>query len=93
MGNRRAGTERYGALPVSLLTLAIGRNFICPDVLLGTELRLRGNIFRIPDERTPDGRRHIDYTLSAPVSGKVGLWSKTDSVSYFDEFTVSQSSQ
>jgi ABC-type multidrug transport system ATPase subunit len=29
-----------------------------------------------------------DYTLAEPVSGKIGLWSKTDSVSYFDEFTV-----
>ena len=26
--------------------------------------------------------------LPAPVSGKVGLWSKTDSVSYFDDFTI-----
>ena len=23
-----------------------------------------------------------------PVSGKVGVWSKTDSVSYFDGYTV-----
>jgi len=30
----------------------------------------------------------LEYTLAEPVSGKVGLWSKTDSVSYFDEFTV-----
>jgi hypothetical protein len=36
-----------------------------------------------------DGRHLLDFTLAEPVSGKVGLWSKTDSVSYFDEFTVS----
>ncbi len=35
-----------------------------------------------------DGKHLLDYTLAEPVSGKVGLWSKTDSVSYFDEFTV-----
>jgi hypothetical protein len=30
----------------------------------------------------------LEFTLTEPVSGKVGLWSKTDSVSQFDEFTV-----
>jgi hypothetical protein len=35
-----------------------------------------------------NGKRLLDYTLAEPVSGKVGLWSKTDSVSYFDDFTV-----
>jgi hypothetical protein len=30
----------------------------------------------------------IEYTLPEPVSGKVGVWSKTDSVSYFDDYTV-----
>ena len=35
-----------------------------------------------------DGKKLIDYTLAEPVSGKVGLWSKTDSLSYFDGFTV-----
>jgi hypothetical protein len=35
-----------------------------------------------------DDKHLIDYTLAEPVSGKVGLWSKTDSVSYFDDFTV-----
>jgi hypothetical protein len=36
-----------------------------------------------------DGKHLLDYTLAEPVSGKVGVWSKTDSVSYFDDFTVS----
>jgi hypothetical protein len=35
-----------------------------------------------------DGKHLLDYTLPEPVSGRVGLWSKTDSVSYFDDFTV-----
>jgi hypothetical protein len=30
----------------------------------------------------------LEYTLAEAVSGKVGVWSKTDSVSYFDDFTV-----
>ncbi len=35
-----------------------------------------------------NGERILEYTLPEPVSGKVGLWSKTDSVIYFDDFTV-----
>ena len=35
-----------------------------------------------------DGKAMIDFTLKEPVSGKVGLWSKTDSMSEFDAFTV-----
>ncbi len=35
-----------------------------------------------------DGKLFLEYTLAEPVSGKVGVWSKTDSVSYFDNFTV-----
>ncbi len=35
-----------------------------------------------------NGKHLLDYTLPEAVSGKVGLWSKTDSVSYFDDFTV-----
>ncbi|HEU4888351.1 MAG TPA: hypothetical protein VFV49_10720 [Thermoanaerobaculia bacterium] len=30
----------------------------------------------------------LEYTLEAPVSGKVGVWSKTDSVSQFEEYMV-----
>src|SRR5262245_29482894 len=35
-----------------------------------------------------DSKKLIEYTLAESVSGKVGLWSKTDSLSYFDGFTV-----
>lgn len=37
-----------------------------------------------------NGKRLLDYTLLEPVTGKVGVWSKTDSVSLFDDFLVSQ---
>jgi hypothetical protein len=40
-----------------------------------------------------DGKHLLDYTLKAPVSGKVGLWSKTDSMSEFADFTVTPSAQ
>lgn len=35
-----------------------------------------------------DGKHLLDHTLSEAVSGRVGVWSKTDSVVYFDDFTV-----
>ena len=35
-----------------------------------------------------NGKLLLEYTLPEPVSGKVGVWSKTDSVSYFDDYTV-----
>ena len=35
-----------------------------------------------------NGKKLLDYTLTEPVTGKVGVWSKTDSVSLFDDYTV-----
>ena len=40
-----------------------------------------------------DGRKLLEHTLAAPVSGKVGLWSKTDSMSEFTGFTVTPAAQ
>src|ERR1700741_3247297 len=37
-----------------------------------------------------DGKHLLDYTLEEPVVGRVGVWSKTDSVSYFDDYTMSK---
>jgi len=37
-----------------------------------------------------DGKHLLDHTLTEAVSGKIGLWSKTDSVSYFDQYTVTR---
>jgi hypothetical protein len=35
-----------------------------------------------------NGKLLLQYTLPEPASGKVGVWSKTDSVSYFNGYTV-----
>jgi len=35
-----------------------------------------------------NGKLLLEYTLPERVSGKVGVWSKTDSVSYYDDYTV-----
>jgi hypothetical protein len=40
-----------------------------------------------------NGEKLLDYALSEPVSGKLGVWSKTDSVIYYDDFTVTPSQQ
>jgi hypothetical protein len=37
-----------------------------------------------------DGKQLLDYTLGEAVSGRIGVWSKTDSVSYFDQYTVTK---
>jgi hypothetical protein len=37
-----------------------------------------------------DGKHLLDFTLPQAVSGRVGVWSKTDSVSYFDDYTVNR---
>jgi hypothetical protein len=35
-----------------------------------------------------DGKPYLEHVLPAPVSGRIGLWSKADSHMYFDAFTV-----
>src|SRR2546429_4619625 len=35
-----------------------------------------------------DGKPYLEHVLPAPVSGRVGLWSKADSHMYFNDFTV-----
>lgn len=35
-----------------------------------------------------DGRQYLEHSLSEPISGRIGLWSKADSVVYFDDFSV-----
>jgi len=37
-----------------------------------------------------NGKHLLDYTLPEPVSGRVGVWSKTDSVSYYDDYAVTR---
>jgi hypothetical protein len=38
-----------------------------------------------------DGKLMVEHTLAEPVSGKIGVWSKTDSMVEFDDFTVTMS--
>ena len=35
-----------------------------------------------------NGEKLIEFAWTEPISGKIGLWSKTDSLSYFTDFTV-----
>ncbi len=35
-----------------------------------------------------NGKQYLNHKLPQPVSGKVGLWTKADSVIYFDDYTV-----
>jgi hypothetical protein len=36
-----------------------------------------------------DGKLYLEHTLSGPVSGRIGLWSKADSYMHFADYTVS----
>jgi hypothetical protein len=40
-----------------------------------------------------NGKLYLEDTLSQPVSGHVGLWSKADSYVYFDQFSVTPSNR
>jgi hypothetical protein len=40
-----------------------------------------------------DGQRYLDVDLTAPISGQVGAWSKTDTVVLFNSFTVDPNAQ
>jgi hypothetical protein len=35
-----------------------------------------------------DGKPTLSHDLGRPVSGRIGLWSKADSVVYFDDLRV-----
>jgi hypothetical protein len=35
-----------------------------------------------------DGKLYLQHTLPAPVSGRIGLWSKADSYMHFDDLTI-----
>jgi hypothetical protein len=55
---------------------------------LGTWHTLKVSVHGTQLKSWLDGTPMHDYTLPAPVSGKVGVWSKTDSMILFDDFTV-----
>jgi hypothetical protein len=35
-----------------------------------------------------DGKLYLEHTLPAPISGRIGVWSKADSVVYFGDYRV-----
>jgi len=55
---------------------------------LGTWHELRTRVRGTAFQAYLDGKLVLEHTLAAPVSGKVGLWSKTDSMTEFADFTV-----
>jgi hypothetical protein len=55
---------------------------------LGTWHTLRISVHGTSLKSWLDDKPMHDYTLSAPASGKIGVWSKTDSMIEFDDFTV-----
>ena len=38
-----------------------------------------------------DGQLYLTHTLPGSITGRVGVWSKADSVVYFDDFTIKAS--
>lgn len=71
------GTRKFVKKGVENVPLAMNSWHDMKIVVKGTQL-----------EGYLDGRKLLEYTMAAPVSGKVGLWSKTDSMSEFDGFEV-----
>ena len=39
-------------------------------------------------EGSLDGKLYLTHALPGPISGRAGVWSKADSVVYFDDFTI-----
>jgi hypothetical protein len=60
---------------------------------LGTWHTLRVSVHGTALQAYLDGELFLEHTLDAPVSGKIGVWAKTDSMSEFDEFTVTPSAK
>jgi hypothetical protein len=55
---------------------------------LGTWHTLKINVNGTQLQGFLDGKLLLEHTLTEPVSGKVGVWSKTDSMVEFDDFIV-----
>ena len=60
---------------------------------LGTWHELRVSVHGTQLQGYLNGKLNLEFTLTQPVSGKVGLWSKTDSMTEFTDFTVTPSSR
>lgn len=52
------------------------------------ELRARARVPAGELEGYLDGKLMLTHELPARVSGKAGVWSKSDSIMYFADFTV-----
>jgi hypothetical protein len=50
------------------------------------DLKVRINDTKV--EGYLDGKLYLQHTLTEPVSGRIGLWSKADSHMYFSDYTV-----
>jgi prepilin-type processing-associated H-X9-DG protein len=59
-----------------------------PPLELGTWHTLRVSVHGTDFKAFLDDSLALEHTLTEPVSGKVGVWSKTDSMVMFDEFMV-----
>jgi hypothetical protein len=57
---------------------------LAPNAWHELKLRVKGNRL----EGWVDGQRLLDYPMPFTVNGKVGVWSKTDSLVVFDAFTL-----
>lgn len=55
---------------------------------LGTWHTLKISVHGTALQAFLDGKLYLEHTLAEPVSGKIGVWSKTDSMTEFDDFTV-----
>ena len=55
---------------------------------LGTWNELKAVVHGTDFKAYLNGQLAVEFTLKEPVSGKVGLWSKTDSMTEFEGFTV-----
>ncbi|MDB4913302.1 MAG: hypothetical protein JWM95_946 [Gemmatimonadetes bacterium] len=68
------------------------RKFVkrAPDAVpleLGTWHTLKVSVHGTALQSWLDGKPMVEYTLPEPVSGKIGVWSKTDSMIEFKDFT------
>jgi hypothetical protein len=55
----------------------------------GSEVRISGA--KVEDYL--NGKLYLEHTLPAPVSAKNGVWSKADSVVYFDDYRMTPAPQ
>jgi hypothetical protein len=78
----RNGTRKFVKRGTENVPLELGTWHTLKVAVHGTQL-----------EGYLDGKRLLEYTLAESVSGKVGVWSKTDSMTEFDDFTVTPSAR